>query len=197
MSDSATGSGKARRDHGATRAMILDAARKVACRGGAREFSLRAVAAEAGFVPAALYGYFSGKNELLLALATEDLSQMARSMRGAASQSGDRGRLAATAAAALAHLTGGETIAAASGALPARFGGSEAERLFNGRLIAALRILSEAAGGGEDRRSQSDVILIAAALSGLALFARAGRLDALGFSPQEILARLDERFAPG
>ncbi len=32
------------------------------------------------------------------------------------------------------------------------------------------------------------------ALSGLALFSRSGRLSALGFQPEEILARLDSRF---
>jgi hypothetical protein len=37
--------------------------------------------------------------------------------------------------------------------------------------------------------------LVAAALSGLAILARSGRLGALGFRPEEILARLDSRFA--
>ncbi len=45
--------------------------------------SLRAVAAEAGFAPAALYGYFRGKDELLLALAADDLTVLARAMREA------------------------------------------------------------------------------------------------------------------
>ncbi|MBV9541164.1 MAG: TetR family transcriptional regulator, partial [Alphaproteobacteria bacterium] len=47
--------------HAATRSSILDAARRVAARDGARELSLRGVAAEAGYAPAALYGYFAGK----------------------------------------------------------------------------------------------------------------------------------------
>src|SRR5580693_1330301 len=58
----------------ASRSSILAAARRVAARDGARDMSLRAVAAEAGFAPAALYGYFRGKDDLLLALAAEDLS---------------------------------------------------------------------------------------------------------------------------
>ena len=58
----------------ASRSSILDAARRVAARDGARDLSLRAVAAEAGYAPAGLYGYFSGKDELLLALAADDLS---------------------------------------------------------------------------------------------------------------------------
>jgi hypothetical protein len=35
---------------------------------------------------------------------------------------------------------------------------------------------------------------MAAALSGLAMLSRSGRLSALGFAPEEILARLDARF---
>jgi len=173
----------------ASRAAILEAARRVAARDGARDLSLRGVAAEAGFAPAALYGYFRSKDELLLALAADDLSQLARNMREAGSG------LAGAGAAALSLLTGAETMAAASAALPSASGG-EAERLFNGRLIAALKALSDASGlPADSRQSQCDVVLMAAALSGLALFSRSGRLGALGFRPEEILARLDARFA--
>jgi len=79
--------------------------------------------------------------------------------------------------------------------LPREGGGGDAERLFNGRMIAALRALSEAGGlPSNSRENQCDVVLVAAALSGLAVLARSGRLSALGFSTSEILARLDSRF---
>jgi AcrR family transcriptional regulator len=179
----------------ASRTAILDAARRVAARDGARDLSLRGVAAEAGFAPAALYGYFRNKDELLLALAADDLTALARAMRGA----GTVGGLAGAGAAALALLSGTETMAAASAALTgaghdnAKVG--DAERLFNGRLIAALKALSDASGLPSDsRESQCDVVLVAAALAGLALLARSGRLDALGFTPAEMIARLDGRF---
>ena len=72
---------------------------------------------------------------------------------------------------------------------------NDAERLFNGRMIAALKALSDASGlPSNSRESQSDVVLVAAALTGLALLARSGRLSALGFTPDEIIARLDTRF---
>ena len=187
-----------RRDvaHAATRAAILDAARRVAERDGARNLSLRAAAAEAGFAPAALYGYFQNKDELLLALAADDLSGLARAMREAA-QAQTGGRLGAASAVALDLLEKSETFAAASLALPAHAGSGEMERLFNGRLIAALTVLAETLGGGANRETQADVVLIAAMLSGLALLSRAGRLDALGFGNDELLARLDGLFAPG
>jgi AcrR family transcriptional regulator len=173
----------------ASRSAILEAARRVAARDGARDLSLRAVAAEAGFAPAALYGYFRGKDELLLALAADDLLGLARAMRSA-------GGLSGAAQAALSLLGDTETFAAASAALPRQGGSGDAERLFNGRMIAALRALSEASGlPSESRENQCDVVLVAAALSGLAMLARSGRLGALGFSSNEILARLDSRFA--
>jgi len=184
------------REHLATRASILEAARRVAARDGARDLSLRGVAAEAGFAPAALYSYFTGKDELLLALAAEDLSYIARAMRGAVAGLEGKGRLAAAASAALDLLRHTETIAAGSAALPASAGTGDAERLFNGRLIAVLKVLSEVSGkSAEGREAQCDVLLMGAALSGLALLARAGRLDVLGFSVEEILNRLEVRFS--
>ena len=171
----------------------------MAARDGARDLSLRGVAAEAGFAPAALYGYFRNKDELLLALAADDLTALARAMRDAGP-----GGLAGAGAVALTLLKGAETMAAASAALasaPHEPGLKEAgkladaERLFNGRLIAALKALSDAGGlPTGSRESQCDVVLVAASLAGLALLARSGRLGALGFSPEEMIARLDGRF---
>jgi AcrR family transcriptional regulator len=173
----------------ASRSSILDAARRVAARDGARDLSLRAVAAEAGFAPAGLYSYFRSKDELLLALAADDLTHLARAMREA-------GGLKGASTVALSLLGSTETIAAASQALPREGGGGDAERLFNGRMIAALRALSEASGlPSDNRENQCDVVLVAAALSGLALLERSGRLGALGFQAEEILARLASRFA--
>lgn len=181
------------RQRSASRASILEAARVVAARDGARNLSLRGVAAEAGFAPAALYGYFTGKDELLLALAADDLSALSRAMREAGAGEGKLGRAAA---AALDLLRNNETFAAAQGALPAQSGSSEAERLFNGRMIGALKVLADATGQKADSRdNQCDVVLVAASLAGLALLARSGRLAALGFTPEEILARLDVHFS--
>lgn len=182
--------------HAATRASILEAARRVAARSGGRELSLRGVAAEAGFAPAALYGYFSGKDELLLALAADDLAVLARAMRAATIHDSGRGKLASAAAAALDLLRDLESLGAATAALPASAGSGDAERLFNGRLIAALKVLSDAAGNPADsREAQCDAVLVGSAVAGLALLARSGRLQALGFTPDEILQRLQRRFA--
>jgi AcrR family transcriptional regulator len=111
------------REHGAARASILQAARRVAARDGARDLSLRGVAAEAGYAPAALYGYFTGKDDLLLALAAEDLASISRAMREAVKAGNGTGKLAAASSAALTLLCDNETMAAAQGALPATAGG--------------------------------------------------------------------------
>lgn len=183
------------RNHAAVRASILNAARRVAIRDGARNLSLRAAAAEAGYAPAALYGYFRSKDELLLALAADDLSALARAIRDVIQgNAGDR--LNAAASVALDLLENTETFAAVSAALPSDAGSSDAERLFNGRMIAALTALSDAMGSGRSREAQADVVLLAAALAGLALLGRSGRLAALGFGNQELLARLERHFAP-
>jgi AcrR family transcriptional regulator len=184
------------RSRNATRVAILDAARRVAARNGARHLSLRATAGEAGFAPAALYGYFRNKDELLLALASEDLAAIARAMRVATERHGGVSPLAAASTAALALLEQTETIAAASAALRHPSEQSESERIFNGRLIGVLNALSRATGhSAESRTAQSDVVLLAAALTGLAVLARSGRLAALGFETEELVARLDARFS--
>jgi AcrR family transcriptional regulator len=159
--------------------------------------SLRATAGEAGFAPAALYSYFENKDALLLALAAEDLSAISRAMRTASRNQHGSTPLAAASLAALALLQCTESIAAASAALASHPGSSEPERQFNGRLIAALTALSQAAGRStKNRVEQVDVLLLAAALTGLAVLARSGRLTALGFSIEEAIARLDGRFSP-
>jgi AcrR family transcriptional regulator len=190
----AAGRERRARTREATRTAILDAARRVAARKGARSLSLRAAAAEAGFAPAALYSYFDSKDALLLALAADDLAAISRAVRSAANGTKP---LAAASAAALALLQNTESIAAASVALRCSPGFGDPERHFNGRLIAALTALSQAAGRCTSKRAeQVDVLIIAAALTGLAVLARSGRLAALGFSTEEAIAGLDTLFAP-
>lgn len=177
-------------EQSATRAAILEAARRVGTRDGARQLSLRSVAAEAGFAPAALYGYFRNKDELLLALAADDLQHLARATRDAAAAAPEGAKLQAANLAAVKLLQQTETFATAPAALA---GGTapEAERVFNGRLIAALKSLADAGGLKMDTRTaQSDTVLLAATLTGLAVLARTGRLTALGFTPEELLSRL-------
>jgi len=181
------------RQRAANRGAILDAARRVATREGAGALSLRAVAAEAGYAPASVYEYFRNRAEMVLALAAEDLGQAARSLR----ESG--GTQAGAVRAMLESLKSSGALPAAVATLESGTAPSEAERLFTGKLIAALTALSEAAARAplNTRDDQADVVLLAASIVGLAVFARAGRLNALGFDEQELIARLDRRFTKG
>ncbi len=64
------------------RATILAAARKIIAQEGAEKFTLSAVAREADVPKNSLYGTFHNKNELLVAIAADDLSGTARTMQG-------------------------------------------------------------------------------------------------------------------
>src|SRR5579871_854177 len=180
------------REHAHARAAILAAASSVAARDGADALTLRGVAQEAGYAPAALYGYFKGRSDLVLALAAEDLAALARSLRATNGQTD----FASAARTVLAQLGASRALADAVAALASRDAGAESERLLNGRMIAALRALSVAIGRpSDDRAAQRDTLVIAATLTGLALFSRSARLDALGFSQDELVDHLELRFA--
>src|SRR5947208_2599496 len=131
------------RQRATNRAAILEAARRVAAKEGAGNLSLRAVAAEAGYAPASVYEYFQNRAELVLALASEELSQLTRELREnrAASES-----MQSAGATVLEALGGSGALPAAMSTLAGGIGGSEAERLFNGKLIGALTAFAEAAG---------------------------------------------------
>ena len=167
--------------HNVARISIMSAARTVAKREGAARLSLRSVAAEAGFAPAALYVYFRNKNDLMLALAADDLADIARVLREAYAHSNNKpARSWAAVSSALNVLSNSETLAAAATALNSQ-PNSPAGRLFNGRLIAALSALAEATGALVTiREGQAEVLLVAATLTGLAMLVRSGRLEALG-----------------
>jgi AcrR family transcriptional regulator len=179
------------RQRTANRGAILEAARRVASREGAVALSLRAVAAEAGYAPASVYEYFRNRAELVLALAAEDLGQVVKSLR----ESG--GTQAGAVRAMLESLKASGALPAAVATLESGSAPPEAERLFTGKLIAALTAFSEASARAplNSRDDQADVLLLASSVAGLALLARTGRLRALGFDEQDLIARLDRRFA--
>ncbi len=181
------------RQRAANRTAILDAARRVASREGTGSLALRAVAAEAGYAPASVYEYFRNRAELVLALASEDLSHISRVLRESPKE---QATLAHAATTALAVIAESGALGAAIASLEADKVPPDAERLFNGRLIAALTSLADAGGHSRTSRGeQADVVLTGAVIAGLALFQRSGRLKALGFEEKELLERLAARFS--
>jgi AcrR family transcriptional regulator len=179
------------RQRAANRGAIIDAARRVATREGTSDLSLRAVAAEAGYAPASVYEYFRNRAELVLALAADDLGQAAKALKEA--PGGQRRALEAV----FDLLKASAALPAAAATLEYDDVPPESERIFNGKLIAALTVFAESMGRApvKSREEQADVVLLTAALAGLATLARAGRLKALGFEEAELLVRLGKRLA--
>ncbi len=186
------------RQRAANRAAILDAARRVAMREGAGALSLRAVAAEAGYAPASIYEYFRNRAEMILALAADDLGQIARVLREHPPETDGKrpGALGAAAATALDLIRQSGALAAAVATLESAQAPPKAERVFNGRLIGLLTALADSAARTplKTREEQADVVLAGATIAGLAVLLRAGRLKVLGFDERELLERLDRRF---
>ena len=181
------------RQRAANRAAIIDAARRVALRAGPKGLSLRAVAAEAGYAPASVYEYFRNRAELVLALAAEDLGHLARVLR---EQPREGASLSAASKLALALTRESGALGAAASSLESSKVPPDAERLFNGKLIAVLTALADATGRSrETRGEQADVVLCAAFIAGLAVLLRSGRLEALGLEENELLERLEKRFS--
>ena len=185
------------RQRAANRTAILEAARRVAAREGAGALSLRAVAGEAGYAPASVYEYFRNRAELVLALAAEDLGGLARSLKeGTQARGAGTGALQMAAKTVLEVMLSSGALPAAAATLHSGEAPTEAERLFNGKLITALTAFAEAAGRApKTREEQADVVLLTATVTGLAVLARAGRLKTLGFEEDALLERLEKRFA--
>lgn len=68
----------------ARRAQILAAARRCFVRRGFHETSMQDLLAEAGLSSGAVYGYFSSKQDMILAIAEENMSQVIAVMRQSA-----------------------------------------------------------------------------------------------------------------
>jgi AcrR family transcriptional regulator len=183
------------RQRASNRAAILDAARRIAAQQGAGSLSLRSVAAEAGYAPASVYEYFHNRAELVLALASDDLAALARDLRD---RKQSEAPVKSAAGAVLEFLRHNRALPAAAVSLAGGETPPEAERLFNGKLISVLTTFAEAAGLGPagDRNRQADIVLAVAALIGLSVLARSGRLSALSLDPDLLVERLAALHSP-
>jgi len=82
----------------ARREQIMDAARRCFLRNGFRETSMQDLFAESGLSSGAFYRYFSGKDELIIAIAQDNFRGVLTSIRSAAARSeGSLGEALATA----------------------------------------------------------------------------------------------------
>ena len=128
---------EARREasHAYKRAEILAAAQKVLARDGAKGLTIRAVAAEAGYVAGAVYFYFDSKAAIMGELAVHELSSLTKQIRNEPARDAAERAAAAASAFAAAHtlftLDTDDELEAGN------------DRALTGRLISLFQTLSE------------------------------------------------------
>lgn len=179
------------------RGLILDAARRVFETEGLDGASLRAIAAQAGYTPAALYFHFSSKEAIYAELLEDSLARLGAAVEAATAE-------ADTAAARLraASLAFFCFYAAhprdldlgfylfRGGMKPAGLGRERDERL-NAALAAALSEIALAARdlGAEPHAADLLMVDVFAHAAGLLLLAHTGRLRMFGASAQTLMER--------
>jgi len=135
----------------AKRERILDAARALFARDGLEGASLRAIAAEAGYTPAALYFHFESREAIYAALLEESLQALNDAVSSAVIGATDHaGRFAAAAMAFYAFYRDRPQDLSLGfylfrGGLAPRGLGPERDPLLNAALLRALRPLEETA----------------------------------------------------
>ncbi|MGE0845219.1 MAG: TetR family transcriptional regulator [Flavobacteriaceae bacterium] len=177
------------------RALILDAARRVFEREGLEGASLRAIAAEAGYTPAALYFHFDSKEAVYADLLTQSIDRLREAVDRAVAGAKDApGRLEAAALAffgfyALNPRDLDLGFYLFRGGMKPRGLGRERNRLLNASFYAALEPVESAAvemGAEREaaRRLAADILAHAA---GLLLIAHTGRIRLFGASAEDLM----------
>jgi len=178
--------------HHACATRILAAARGLLASSGPSALTMRAVARDAGYSAGSVYGYFTSKEDLLAAIAVEELEALAAALKHAPTA---RPHLCAEAL----HRIAPVLLATRRGDVPDR-----RERALTGRLIAVLRLLDAAMARDADDASGSragaqrgealDTVGLWCGLVGVAVLADSGRLASLGLTGEEVTAALAARF---
>lgn len=175
------------------RGLILEAAREVFVADGLEGASLRAIAARAGYTPAALYFHFDAKEALYAEVLQGSLAALGRHVGAAVSEAGGaRERLRAAARAFFRFYAENPRdldlgfYLFRGGMRPAGLGRARDEAL-NASLEAALRPLADAAQALGASRAEADLVMvdIFAHATGLLLLLHTGRIRMFGASASE------------
>jgi len=193
-----TGRQKAVRD--LKRGLILDAARKVFEADGLDGASLRAIAAAAGYTPAALYFHFESKEEIYAEVLRDSLADLRQAIARSISRTGapaDRLRAAAMAffryyAENPRDLDLGFYLF--RGGMKPRGLGKERDEMLNSALKAALYPIAEAALGLGVEHEEARYLMVDtfAHAAGLLLLAHTGRMRMFGVSASSLMERFVE-----
>ena len=191
------------------RTLILEAAKAVFAEEGLEGASLRAVAARAGYTPAALYFHFESKEDLYADLLSESLARLGETVAAAAGTAqSPAARLKAVAMAFFTfYLENPRDLDLGfylfrGGMKPAGLG-RERDLALNAALEAALRPIAEAAQGLGARPRDAKMLMLDcfAHAAGLLLLLHTGRIRMFNTSAatrmEAYLAETIERLTAG
>ena len=173
------------------RARIREAAQTVLRENGVAGVNMRAVAAQAGYTPGALYTYYPGKDDLLADLLAERLKSLASGTKPEGS--GLKAVVGQWASGLLTAVLADDALAdlflAVSGA--ADKGDTPCHKALNGQTIMLLRQLADALRrhSVDSDKADRETMQIYAHIAGLVLLVRGGMLDMTGQIPQDMLVR--------
>jgi AcrR family transcriptional regulator len=194
--------GRARAVQELKRGLILDAARKVFEVEGLDGASLRAIAAEAGYTPAALYFHFDSKEAIYAEVLQASLVSLRNAVARAVELSNEPAERLRAAAMAFFQFYAENPRDLDLGFYLFRGGmkpkglGRERNDALNAGLVATLRPITEAALALKATRGQANLLTVDtfAHAAGLLLLAHTGRIRMFGASASELMARyVDDR----
>jgi AcrR family transcriptional regulator len=194
--------GRARAVQELKRGLILDAARKVFEVEGLDGASLRAIAAEAGYTPAALYFHFDSKEAIYAEVLQASLARVKDAVSGAVERSKEPAERLRAAAMAFFEFYAENPRDLDLGFYLFRGGmkpkglGRERNDALNAGLAVTLRPITEAALALNASREDANLLTVDtfAHAAGLLLLAHTGRIRMFGASASALMARyIDDR----
>jgi AcrR family transcriptional regulator len=186
------------------RALILDAARKVFEQEGLDGASLRAIAAEAGYTPAALYFHFDSKEAIYAEVLRASIARLQEEVERAVTKTRTPVEKLRAAAMAFFSFYAENPRDLDLGFYLFRGGmkphglGKERDQQLNAALASALQSISDAAEelGAKKEEARMLTVDTFAHAAGLLLLAHTGRIRMFGASARDLTARyVDDRIA--
>jgi AcrR family transcriptional regulator len=182
---------------GLKRGLILAAARRVFEAEGLEGASLRAIAAEAGYTPAALYFHFDSKEAIYAELLRESLASLREAvMRAVSRSSAPAGRLHAASMAFFRYYADNPRdldlgFYLFRGGLKPHGLGKERDRMLNAAVAEALQPVASAAEALGAPREEAKLLMAGtfAHAAGLLLLAHTGRIRMFGASAPDLMER--------
>jgi len=188
---------RARAVNAMKRGLILDAARRVFEAEGLDGASVRAIATEAGYTPAALYFHFESKEAIYAEVLQESLERLGETVEAAVSSVADPAARLRAAAMAFFEFYAKNPRDLDLGFYLFRGGmmphglGRERDEMLNAGLAAALRPIAEAAEALGTEPDEANLLMVDAFAhaSGLLLLAHTGRIRMFGASAPDLMER--------